>query len=167
MIIGITGSVGSGKTTLGKELSKKLNSKTIHLNEESKKYYLEKDERLDTYVVDTDKLIPHVERSLKTYQEREQACIVEGHFTQWLSPEYFDKIIILNRPLEELKKEYLNRNYNEQKILDNLEAESFDICFLEAEERGFTKDQIIQIENGVAVNLTELLESVFKAIQRN
>jgi len=50
--------------------------------------------------------------------------------------------------IKELKKEYKIRKYNAQKIKDNLEVESFNLCFYEALENGYEEeDKVFCINN--------------------
>lgn len=133
--IAISGSVGSGKTTLAKELGKKLSYEIIHLNELAKKYKIEEIKDLQTFDFDLDSLLDDFEDALK--QGKYNNCIIESHFSQYINPELIDVLVIVNRDLKELKQEYKLRNYNTQKIQDNLEVESFNLCFYEAEEQGY------------------------------
>ena len=133
--IAISGSVGSGKTTLAKELGKKLSYEIIHLNELAKKYKIEEIKDLQTFDFDLDSLLDDFEDVLK--QGKYNNCSIESHFSQYINPELIDVLVIVNRDLKELKQEYKIRNYNTQKIQDNLEVESFNLCFYEAEEQGY------------------------------
>ena len=61
MIIAISGSVGSGKTTIAKTLSEKLDYKLINLNELAKEYKIEDVQKLQTFDFDLDKLLDDLE----------------------------------------------------------------------------------------------------------
>ena len=134
--IAISGSVGSGKTTLAKELGRELSFSVIHLNELAEKYKIEDVEELQTFDFDLDALLDTFEKELN--EGLHQNTIIESHFSQYIHPELIDILIIINRDLKELKQEYEIRGYNPQKIQDNLEVESFNLCFYEAEEVGYT-----------------------------
>lgn len=58
-----------------------------------------------------------------------------------------DRAFIINRNLKELKEEYEKRNYNENKIKDNLEVETLNLCFYEAIENGYEEGQVFSVEN--------------------
>lgn len=133
--IAISGSVGSGKTTLAKELGRELSFNVIHLNELAEKYKIEDIEELQTFDFDLDNLLDTFEKELN--EGLHQNTIIESHFSQYIHPELIDILIIINRDLKELKQEYEIRGYNPQKIQDNLEVESFNLCFYEAEEVGY------------------------------
>lgn len=153
MIIAISGSVGSGKTTISKTLAQKLNYKIIHLNELAQKHKLKDIKELQTFDFDLDKLLNETETKLK--QNPNQNIILEGHFAHFLNSELIDKLFIIGRDLKQLKQEYKKRGYNEQKIEDNLEAESFNICLYEALEEGYKEEkQVFLIENNETIEKT-------------
>ncbi|MEC8339436.1 MAG: AAA family ATPase [Nanoarchaeota archaeon] len=184
--IAISGSVGSGKTTLAKELGKKLSFNVIHLNELAKKYKIEDVEELQTFDFDLDDLLDNFEKELN--EGSHQNTIIESHFSQYIHPELIDILIIINRDLKELKQEYEIRGYNSQKIQDNLEVESFNLCFYEAEEVGYivgtseligrtsgdTKDSrletrdthgfVFSFDNNKSIN--ELVEKVLRRLKK-
>lgn len=171
MIISISGSVGSGKTTISKELSKKLNYKLINLNELAQKYKLEEIEKLQTFDFDLNKLLEELEEKIKI----EKNLILEGHFAHFINPKLIDYLFVINRDLKDLKQVYVQRKYNEEKIKDNLEVEAMNICFYEALEEGYRESgdgtilnknikngQVFTIENKKKVNdcLNEILERI-------
>jgi adenylate kinase len=147
MIITISGSVGSGKTTIAKTLSEKLDYKLINLNELAKKYKIEDIKELQTFDFDLDKLLEDLELDLKN-KKFGNNVVLEGHFSHFINPELIDKLIVIGRDLKQLKQTYKDRKYNEQKIADNLEVESFNLCFYEAIDEGYTQGkQVFLVEN--------------------
>jgi len=153
MIIAISGSVGSGKTTIAKELSTRLNYELIQLNDLAKKYKLEEVKELQTFDFDLDKLLGDLELKLKQKKLNNENVILEGHFAHLINPELIDKLIIIGRSLKELKQTYKQRGYNNQKIADNLEVESFNLCFYEALEEGYKEEkQVFLINNNETIN---------------
>lgn len=176
MIIAITGSVGSGKTTISKKLLEKLNEsyeketitalkqrkyKLINLNEIALKYKIKDVKELQTFDFDIDKLVFEMNKFLE--ERKEENLILEGHFAHFLNPDLVDFLFVINRDLGELKVEYKKRDYNEQKIKDNLEVESFNLCFYEAIEEGFKEEnQVFAIENNKS--LEEIVKNIEKLI---
>jgi adenylate kinase len=142
VVIAISGSVGSGKTTFAKELAKELHFDIMHLNDMAKKYKLKEIKELQTFDFDLDDLLDDFEKELK--EKKYQNIVIESHFAHLINPELVDILFVVNRDLKLLKEEYKIRKYNEQKIQDNLEVESFNLCFYEAEEAGyFTQNEKI------------------------
>lgn len=147
MIITVSGSVGSGKTSIATELAKKLDYKLINLNDLAKDYKIEDIEELQTFDFDLDKLLDNLELKLKN-KELGNDIILEGHFAHFINPELIDKLLVIGRDLTELKKTYIEREYNKQKVLDNLEVESFNLCFYEAIDEGYMEGkQVFLVEN--------------------
>ena len=144
MIISISGSVGSGKTTIAVELGKKLGYEVIHLNELAKNYKIAEVEELQTFDFDLDKLLNDVEKLIPMKDN----LIFEGHFAHFLNPILVDFLFVINRELGDLKEVYSQREYNEQKVSDNLEVESFNLCFHEAVEEGYYAREESLIEDG-------------------
>lgn len=135
MIIAISGSVGSGKTTLAKELGRKLDYEVVHLNDWAKEFKLRAIEELQTFDFDIAQLLVKVETYIE--ENRDRNLILEGHFSHLINPKYVDYLFIINRSLKELESVYKERGYNDQKIKDNLECESFNLCFYEGIEEGY------------------------------
>ena len=147
-ILLISGSVGCGKTTVSKTLAKKLGYIFVPLNEIAKNFKLNDVKYLQTFDFDLDKLLEKVEKDIQIWRDKGQDVILEGHFSHFINPELVDILFIITRDLQELKKEYIKRGYNEQKVKDNLEVESFNLCFYEAIEEGYKEEkQVFTIEN--------------------
>lgn len=162
MIIAISGSVGSGKTTLAKALGEKLKYKVIFLNEIAEEFKIEDVEDLQTFDFDLKALMNKVEEIIKENLENDENLILEGHFAHFINPKLVDYLFVVNRDLQDLKKEYEIREYNEQKIADNLEVESFNVCFYEAEEEGYEEGKFFAVENSSSIDC--LVSKVCKKI---
>ena len=162
MKIAISGSVGVGKTALATKLSEKLKFEVVHLNEIAQKFKLSDIKELQTFDFDVQKCIDYIEDKYKLKDN----IIFEGHFAHLLHPKFIDFIVIINRDLKELHQEYINREYNTQKITDNLEVESLNVCFYEAEEEGYEEDQFIVIENTHHIDIEDIVNELKSKIER-
>lgn len=157
VIIGITGSVGTGKTTISNNLGIRLNCYVNHLNDVAKKYKIKDVENLQTFDFDLDLLLKDVELEIRESKKQEIDMIFESHFAHFIDPSLVDIMFVIGRDLSKLKEEYERRGYNEKKITDNLEAESFNLCFYEAIENGYKEEkQVFLVENKDDINLTVL-----------
>ncbi|MFT4243865.1 MAG: AAA family ATPase [Candidatus Woesearchaeota archaeon] len=162
MRIAISGSVGVGKTSIAKFLAHKLQFEIVHLNEIAQDFKLEDIEDLQTFGFDLKECIEYIEEKFSQTQN----SIFEGHFAHLLHPKFIDIVIIINRELQELTKEYKQRGYNEQKIKENLEVESLNVCFYEAEEEGFEEKQFIVFENSGDFEVEEVAQILYNKIQK-
>ena len=166
MIIAISGSVGSGKTSLARELGRKLvgEFEVVHLNEMAQEFKLCEVEELQTFDFNVDKLVAKVNRMIADAGKKN--LIFEGHFAHFINPDLVDFLFVVGRDLPSLKKEYGVRGYNSQKISDNLEVESLNLCFYEGIEEGFREeDQIFLVEN--SGTLEDLVENVVGLVEKS
>ena len=128
----LTGTPGTGKTSLSKLLVKEVISLSDYYEEAS-----ENKNESGEWIVNIDKL----DLILKNIN-----CeIFEGNFSHKLAK--IEKIIILRCDPLILEKRLRNRNYIEEKIKENLEAEAMGIIYSESLEY-LGKENIIQIDNG-------------------
>lgn len=156
MLISITGTPGTGKTEVGKELAHRKKN-VIFLTEfiEENNLFGEFDDELDTYDVDTKEL----DILLKEYKESDVTYYVEGHLSHFISSLY--TIVIRCEP-NTLALRLEGRGYSEEKVKENVQAEILDIILCEADSTDIPiyeldstshtseelVDLIIEIENG-------------------
>ena len=145
MIIAISGSVGSGKTTISMKLGEKLGFDVVPLNNIAKDFKLKEVKELETFDFDLEKLLDFVEKKIEFFRKGGESVIFEGHFAHFIDPKLIDVLFVINRDLKELKREYERRDYNLRKQQDNLEVESFNLCFYEAIEEGY----LVESENAI------------------
>ncbi|MCD6403350.1 MAG: adenylate kinase family protein [Candidatus Aenigmarchaeota archaeon] len=127
MIIAITGTPGTGKTTVAKLLAKKLGWRYVSVNDIvfEKKLYLGFDEKRKSYDVDMKALNKEIEALRKTGEN----IILDGHLSHLLK---VDKVIVLRCRPDVLKKR-LEKKYDwYTKIYENIEAERFGVILEEA-----------------------------------
>ncbi|ABO34358.1 conserved hypothetical protein [Methanococcus maripaludis C5] len=98
--------------------------------------YLEKDIEMDSYVVDFDKLNEYIQ-SVGT-----KDILLDGHVSHYLNPDYI--IVLRANPLL-IKNRLESRNYNSEKLNENVEAELLDVCLVESIERN-DESMIFEIE---------------------
>jgi len=156
-IIAITGSVGTGKTTLAKKLAKLLKAKHIEISKfvKEKKIYSYYDSKRKTYVVNVRKLNNALLKEIKN--SKEKIVIVDGHLSHYLPKKYVKLCIVCKALLKVIKERLEKRKYSKQKIRENLDAEIFDVCLVEAEEKGH---KILVIDTSRRYKLKELLKEI-------
>ena len=135
MNIIITGSVCTGKTTLAKILSRILHYKYIDVNgiiKTHKEVVAGYDRKRKTKEIDTNKLNKVLLKIIK----KEKNSIVDSHLSHYLPRKRVDLCIVCKTDLKTLKKRLERRTYSPLKIRENLDAEIFDVCAIEAAERG-------------------------------
>lgn len=132
----VTGVPGTGKTTLSKNLAKRLNFLYVDVNKLISKYKLYEgyDKKRKTKIVDVNKLIKFLIAEIKNFKKK-KGIIIDSHLSHYLPKKYVDLCIVTKCNIKELHKRLKKKRFNKNKIKENLQAEIFDICYNEALER--------------------------------
>lgn len=155
MIIAVTGSPATGKSTLAKRLAEELGFEHIDLNRviEERGWHEGRDEKRDTLVVDETTLT----RRVKTLVKPKKDYIIDSHLSHFISPELVDACIVCTCELKELRRRLEKRGYRAEKVRENLDAEIFETCRLEAEENGH---KIIIVDTSKETMYRQLAEKI-------
>ncbi|MFO7794396.1 MAG: adenylate kinase family protein [Candidatus Nanohaloarchaea archaeon] len=141
MRIGITGMPGTGKTSV----AEKLDREVISIKEFAKERGLG-DEK-DLFEVDVEAV----------KDELPKDCWVEGHLAHKVGVDYC--IVLRTRP-DILEERLKKRNYSEEKIEENLEAEKMDLILSEA----FENCKIYEIDT-TEKSVEETVEEIEEAVK--
>lgn len=129
----ITGTPGTGKTSVSKVLSKKLGFGLVHVNDliDEKHLYSGHHPTKGYKLVDLEGLSVEMGNLIKKHED----LIVEGHLSHYFeNQDLVDLVIVLRSRPDILKKRLKNRKWADSKVQENLEAEALDICTYEAVE---------------------------------
>ncbi len=138
-VIIVTGTPGTGKTTVAKRTAKEKGCKYFDINGiiKKKKLYESYDRKMKAFDVDTKKLNKFLVELIAEEKKKKTKCIVlDSHLTHYLPATYVDLCIVTKTELKRLKKRLEKRGYSKAKVRENLDAEIFDICLNEAKEEG-------------------------------
>jgi adenylate kinase len=127
----LTGTPGTGKTSLKKHLNKKI----ISLSE----YY----EQASEGKTDNGEWIVDIEK-LDNILEDSDCNFFEGNFSHKLDK--IDKVIVLRCDPQILEKRLESRNYSKNKVRENLEAEAIGLIYSEAIEIR-DRANVFQVDN--------------------
>ena len=127
MIIAITGTPGTGKTELGKELAlRKMN--VIFLSDFIRENGLlgEYDGEMGTYDVETEEL----DAALEEFSVLPETYYAEGHLSHFLT---CSAVIVIRCDPDVLAARLAERGYGEEKVKENVQAEILDVILCEAD----------------------------------
>ncbi|MCW4050088.1 MAG: adenylate kinase family protein [Candidatus Bathyarchaeota archaeon] len=144
----VTGTPGTGKTTLSKLLSNELGTVHIELSKYAmeKGFIVEEDKERETLIINLEELGDALEKRL----EADENIILDGHYAHDLvNPDTALQVFVLRRAPWELKQILESRGYNNMKVWENLEAEIIGICSSEALE-AFPSELVCEIDTSNA-----------------
>lgn len=131
MIIALTGTPGTGKTSISRELD---GFNTLDLTG----FVKERDlgEQKDEFEVDIDAMV----NALGEKIDPEEDTVIDGHLSHHFPADF---CIVLRCNPEELRERLSERDYSEQKIEENVESEILDVLLGEAAS---TQDNVIEVD---------------------
>ena len=149
----VCGTPGTGKTTVCKALESKLKLKRLNISELVIQHDLHEgyDDEFDTFIVDDDKLLAHVEPLLL-----QGGYIVESHIIDIFPDHFFNKVIVLRCDNSILYKRLSNRKYLQNKITENISAEIMEVILQEAME--LYPNKVIACRNDSKSDLTRIVD---------
>jgi len=132
VVIVCTGTPGTGKTALAKELAKELDYNYVDVNKviDDNKLIEEFDEKRDTNVVDEEKLSEILSEMIKSGK----SLVIDSHLAHYVPKDDVDYCIVLKCDIKDLKERLEKRKYSAEKVKENVDSEIFDVCLNEALE---------------------------------
>lgn len=129
MLIGLTGTPGTGKTSVCNLLETHNGYRAIHLNEliKEERLYSEVDVARDTLVADMDKVSARVSELV---DDSYDVTILDSHLSHHIA----DIVIVLRAAPDKLRERLSHRNYSEAKVSENVDAEALDVILIESVE---------------------------------
>ncbi len=125
-ILIVSGTPGTGKTTVSKNLLNYFKAKVISLSELaiSEKLIINYDIERETSVINEKKLVRHVIKLIEHYNKLDlKFLIIESHFSDIVPGKIIDHVIILRCDPDELCIRLKERGYKKEKIRENVQSE--------------------------------------------
>ena len=132
MMCGITGTPGTGKSTVAAELARR-GYKVVHITDIVQPYVLGKDPERDTQIIDTDRMVDEF---------MPFDGFIEGHFAHLLP---CDRMVVMRLRPNELAARLRARGYEPDKIRENRDAEALDVCLIETVDQ-FPSHQVYELD---------------------
>ena len=126
MLIALTGTPGTGKTSVSNILSDN-GFEIVDINKVAtgKDFLIGNDEKRNSKIVDIDRLNGYIKENYK----KKDIVFIEGHLSHLLKS--VDKVIVLRCHPDELRKRLSQKGWKEEKIKENIEVEILDIILCE------------------------------------
>ncbi len=127
----ITGTPGTGKTTLSQEVAQLTGLNYINIGEVAKEnnFYLNYDTELQSYELDEDKVIDELDDMM-----REGGNVVDYHGCDFFPERWFDIVFVLRTGNTLLYERLEKRAYSQRKIQENVQCEIFQTILDEARD---------------------------------
>ncbi|MFB6145590.1 MAG: adenylate kinase family protein [Candidatus Nanohaloarchaea archaeon] len=119
MIVALTGTPGTGKTSVAERLDYEVLDLTEFVKERSL------GEQGDEFEVDIDAMVNELEDYLKDKDD----VVIEGHLSHHFPSDY---CVVLRCDPDELEERLSERDYSSEKIRENIESEILDSILIEA-----------------------------------
>ena len=155
-VIIVSGCVGTGKTTIAKKLSELLDFDYVDVNKVIRDHKLSEgfDEEKQSKIINIDSLNKVL---IDLIDKNENGVVIDSHLSHYLPKEKVDICIITKCELKVLEKRLIKRKYHIEKIRENLDAEIFDTCRVEALENGH---KIIIVHTEKEVKYSDLVKKI-------
>ena len=152
-IICVSGSVGTGKTTLSKKLSKSLGFEYVDVSKliKEKKLSSGYDEENKCEIIDVKKL----NKVLIGLMDKD--LVIDSHLSHYLPKKYVDVCIVTTCDIGILRDRLKKRKYSVSKIKDNVEAEIFDTIVIEAKDK---KHNLLVVDTSEGYKLKDIVKFI-------
>jgi adenylate kinase len=132
-VILLTGTPCVGKTTIARQLSKKLDALYINLTElaEKENLTLGQDKKRKTTIIDENKMCRKIRATIDTTEKSN--IVIDGHYAAAVVPKsHVTRIFVLRRNPVELCTFMEKCGFQGPKLWENLASEILDVCLVEA-----------------------------------
>jgi adenylate kinase len=145
-VILLTGTPCVGKTTIARQLSKKLDALHVNLTEFAEKENLAigQDEKRKTIIINEDKMRKKLRQTIDTTEK--SSIIIDGHYAAAVVPRsHVTYIFVLRRNPVELRTFMEKCGFQGPKLWENLASEILDVCLVEA-LREHEKERVCEVD---------------------
>lgn len=143
-VILVGGSPGTGKTRVAKILGSKMSMDAISLGQlaEESGCVSAEDKIRKTGIINEDCLVDVLD---DLTSDKSKSMIIEGHYIDLVPSSAVKWVFILRTHPDELKKRLSERDYPVEKVNENVEAEIFGVCQMDALD-SFGEARVFEID---------------------
>lgn len=160
MIISLTGTPGTGKTSVSEKLEKK-GYKVVNLNNlcKEKNFFEGFDQKRDSKIINIEKLDDYISENLSVGE----TSILDSHISHLLKS--VDKVFLLRCHPNELENRLKQKKWKKEKVEENLEAEILDIILCETLDM-HDKKSVFEVDT-TKKGISEVSEIIVDKIKNN
>lgn len=157
----ITGTPGSGKTTLSGRLSEALGMEHVNVGDvvRMEECHEGKDSDFDAFILDEDKLMDVLEPRLE-----QGNMLLDFHTCDIFPEELVDLVLVLQVNTEQLYDRLQARGYEQHKVNENMECEIMQVVHEEARE-AFAQDMVHAVPNNTIEDMDSNVQRVQQWLQ--
>ncbi|XP_054798504.1 adenylate kinase isoenzyme 6 homolog isoform X1 [Prosopis cineraria] len=139
----VTGTPGTGKTTMSSALAEAIQLRHINIGELVKEKNLHDgwDNELDCYIINEDLVCDELEDIMEG-----GGNIVDYHGCDFFPERWFDCVVVLQTDNSVLYDRLSKRGYSESKLSNNIECEIFQVLLEEAKE-SYPEDRVVALRS--------------------
>jgi adenylate kinase len=132
----VTGTPGVGKTATASFIAEQTGMQHINIADliQQHQCYDGRDEELESYYLDEDKLLDIMETMMETAAEKGIGIIADYHSAELFPERWFDLVLVLRTSTTILFDRLTKRGYSEKKRSENMECEIMQLLLDEARE---------------------------------
>lgn len=147
-IIAVSGTPGTGKTTLSRLLCERTGWQYVSGQDIIDRFSLaeEYDQQRECVVVDVDAF---VKATLEVVKSHKGIVVVDSHLSHELDVSCVLRVLITTCSQKNLIDRLSAREYSAHKIRENLDAELFKVCLVEARDKGH---DVIEVDTSFGVS---------------
>ncbi|EQC27844.1 hypothetical protein SDRG_14426 [Saprolegnia diclina VS20] len=144
----VTGTPGTGKTTMSQMLAEKMQFRNINVGDLVKQHSLHsgRDEDFDCFVLDEDKVVDEMDDVMSS---GDGGVIVDFHTCDFFPERWFDLVVVLRSDNTTLFDRLVARGYSEKKVQENVECEIMQVVLEEAQSS--YEPEIVQELSSVSI----------------
>ncbi|MFP4116265.1 MAG: adenylate kinase family protein [Candidatus Aenigmatarchaeota archaeon] len=152
MKVAVTGTPGTGKTSVSKKLAEETDLDYVSVNDLARKRdcVISRDEERDSDVVDVQKL--------REEAKELDGCVLDGHLSHFLEN---DMVFVLRCKPSVLRTRLEDKGWDEEKVRENMDAEITGVIEMEARNGN---DEVYSLET-TEENPEEVIETLKKIIK--
>jgi adenylate kinase len=123
------------------------------------KCYDGRDEELDTYILDEDKLLDLLEVAVEEAEEEDVGIVADYHVCEIFPERWFDLILVLRASTDVLFDRLTARGYNDNKRSQNMDSEIMQVVLEEARD-AFAPEIVHEVQSNSLEDMESNIQRV-------